>query len=171
MRRVGSSGAIFFGEPAVVGAHDGFISIVIFDAPPKFRSALLRREEYFGVDAVAILFADALLGAAGAWRAFISTIERDVVVASLAAVEIGGRRGTLDRLADDPRIASVGLANRVAARGRDAFPGREGASALSQFPDGSRRKCNDNCFSRHLPLRNEFQFACDQPARSNGANG
>ena len=62
IRRCGINGAVFFDEPAVVGAHEGFIGVVVFDAAPKFGPALLRREQNFGVDAVALLFFYALFG-------------------------------------------------------------------------------------------------------------
>ena len=58
--------AVFFGEPAVVGAHQRFVSVVVFDAAPKLGTALLRWKQYLGIDAVALLLGDALFWAAGA---------------------------------------------------------------------------------------------------------
>jgi hypothetical protein len=39
-------------------------------------------------------------------------MERDVLIAALSAVEIGGGCGTFDGIADHPSIASVGLADQ-----------------------------------------------------------
>ncbi len=105
--------AVFFGEPAVVGAHQRFVSVVVFDAAPKLRTALLRREQYLGIDAVAFLLADALFRAAGARCAFVAAVKRHVGVATFAAVQIGGRGGAFDLVADDPHIAAVGLAHQA----------------------------------------------------------
>ena len=121
-------GAVFFGEPAVVGAHQRFVSVVVFDAAPKLWPALLRWEQYLGIDAVALLLTDALFRAAGARRAFVTAIEWDVGVATFAAVKIGRGGGALDLVTDHPHIAAVGLAHQ--ARRLVAILGRHAAEPV-----------------------------------------
>ena len=120
--------AVFFGEPAVVGAHQRFVSDVVFDAAPKLRTTLLRREQYFGIDAVALLLADALFRAAGARSAFVAAIKWDVGVATLATVKISRGGGALDLVTDHPHIAAVGLAHQ--ARRLVAILGRHAAEPV-----------------------------------------
>ena len=61
-------GAVFLAEPVVVAADHGLVDLVMRDVAPEHRPRDHRREQDLGVDAVLVLLADALLGAAGAGR-------------------------------------------------------------------------------------------------------
>src|SRR6185503_12682430 len=71
------------------------------------------REKHFGVDAVLILLAHALPRAAGARRAFVPAVERHVLIAPLAAVQISGGGGPDYFIADCPCVAAVRLAHEA----------------------------------------------------------
>src|SRR4029077_1455985 len=100
-------------EPTIVGSDNRLIGIIVLHATPELGTALLRRKKYFGVDAVLVLFANALFRAAGARCTFVSAAERNIFVSPLSAIEVSrsGRPG--DLFADAPCVAPVRLAHKT----------------------------------------------------------
>jgi len=78
--------AIVLGQEIVVGAHAGFVRLVVADVAPEVRAGGLSREEHFGVDTVDILFLQPLLSRAGAVRGLIVLLVGLPDIAPLATI-------------------------------------------------------------------------------------
>ena len=104
---VGRDGAIFLGEPVVIGADDGLVGVVMRDVAPEHGARDHRRKQDLGVEPVLVLLLNALLGRAGTGG--VGDLESEGLPGALGAAgaqieEIGfEERLTLDHL----RVAAI----------------------------------------------------------------
>ena len=104
---------IFLGEPVVVAADHGSVDLVMGDISPEHRSGDHGGKQHFGIHAVLVLFAHALLGPAGA--SGVGDLEAEGLPGAgcMSGTQIKEIRLEQRLTFDHQRVTAVGQVNRM----------------------------------------------------------